>query len=94
GRYSSKLQNHLETENNGNTITIVHYGNYISMRISKDLSGSVNLLEIIERLKVATNGELSGGGHQQAASIKTTSEHMNDTMRMLLVELGVKSQVF
>ena len=94
GRYSSKLQNHLETENNGNTITIVHYGNYISMRISKDLSGSVNLLEIIERLKVATNGELSGGGHQQAASIKTTSEHMNDTMRMLLVELGVKSQAF
>jgi len=94
GRYSSKLQNHIETENNGNTITIVHYGNYISLRISKDIASSVNLLDIIERLNVATKGAISGGGHPQAASIKTTTEKMKETMQMLLVELGVKSQPF
>ena len=92
GRYSSKLQNHIETENGGSTITIVHYGNYISLRISKDLAGSVKLLDLIERLSVATKGAISGGGHQQAASIKTTAEKMNETMHMLLVELGVKSR--
>ncbi len=94
GRYSSKLQNHMETENSGNTITIVHYGNYISMRISKDIADSVNLLDIIERLNVSTKGAISGGGHKQAASIKTTTEKMKETMQMLLVELGVKSQPF
>ncbi len=92
GRYSSKLQSHIESINNGNTITVVHYGNYISIRVSSDISDSVDLLRIIERLKVATNGALLGGGHKQAASIKTTEEKMKSTIHMLLVELGVKGQ--
>jgi archaea-specific RecJ-like exonuclease len=91
GRYSSRLQSHIEANNNGNTIIIVHYGNYISIRVSKDISNSVDLLGIIERLKAATDGAVSGGGHMQAASVKTTKESMKETLRMLLVELGVRT---
>jgi archaea-specific RecJ-like exonuclease len=89
GRYSSKLQHKLELENNGKTITIVHYGSYISVRLSRDIQESINLLEIIDRLKSTANYSISGGGHKQAASIKTDREHINEMIALLLGELGV-----
>lgn len=89
GRYTSKLQERLETANNGSTITIVHYGNYISVRLSRDISDSVKLLEVIERMKVATNGAVSGGGHHQAASIRAARENMDEIMHLFLAELGI-----
>jgi RecJ-like exonuclease len=91
GRYSSKLQSHIETENNGKTITLVHYGSYISIRISGDISDSVDLLGLIERLKTATEGSITGGGHKQAASIKSANGNMTETLHMLLMELGVRN---
>lgn len=92
GRYSSRLQEKIERENNGKTITIVHYGSYISMRTSGDIHESINILEIIEKLKAATNGMVSGGGHPQAASIRTDKEHIKEVIRLLLSELGVQSE--
>ena len=89
GRYSSKLQDRLESENGGNTITIVHYGNYISVRISKDISESVNLLKIIEKLKTVTGNAVSGGGHRQAASVRADKEDSKEVLRLLLQELGI-----
>lgn len=89
GRYSSKLQEKMETMNNGNTITVVHYGNYISVRVSKDIADSTGLLNIIERLKSSTNGRVNGGGHKQAASIRTNKESMKDVMSMFLGELAI-----
>ncbi len=89
GRYSSKLQYKIEAMNNGKTVTIVHYGSYISMRSSNDILESVNILEMIERLKNATSGAVSGGGHRQAASIKTDREHIKEVIKLVLMELGV-----
>jgi len=90
GRYSSKLQGHIEAENNGRTITLVHYGSYISIRLSSDISDSVNLLKLIERLSAATEGAITGGGHRQAASIKSTKGSITETLKTLLMELGVR----
>lgn len=90
GRYSSKLQDRIERANNGKTITVVHYGNYISVRLSKDISDSVRLLEIIERMKVNTKGAVTGGGHKQAASIRANKENMKEIMDIFLAELGVR----
>lgn len=88
GRYSSRLQYRLESRNNGKTITVVHYGSYISLRSSSDIK-SINMIDIIERLKATTNGAVSGGGHKQAASIRTDKEHIKEVTNLLLKELGI-----
>jgi RecJ-like exonuclease len=89
GRYSSKLQDNLESKNNGKTLTVVYYGSYISLRSSADIQSTINILSIIEKLKNATNGAVSGGGHKQAASIRTDREHIQEVLSLLLKELGV-----
>jgi len=92
GRYSSKLQYALESVNSGNTITLVYYGNYISMRASSDTRSKVNLLDTIARLSRSTDNAVSGGGHLQAASVRVGKENVMDVLRLLLVELGVREQ--
>lgn len=89
GRYSSKLQERLEARDSGKTITIVHYGSFISMRTSKDLHESINIIGMIEKLKSSTNGAVSGGGHRQAASIRTDREHIKEVTKLLLEEFGI-----
>ena len=88
GRFSSKLQDKLESKNGGKTITIVYYGSYISLRSSGDIT-SVNMIEIIDKLKESTNGAVSGGGHKQAASVRTDREHIKEVTKLLLKELGI-----
>jgi RecJ-like exonuclease len=91
GRYSSKLQEHMEALNNGSTITMIHYGNYISIRESHDISKQVKLLSIIEKMK--ESGEaLSGGGHSEAASIRVDGKNIKDALRSLLNEFGVRAE--
>jgi archaea-specific RecJ-like exonuclease len=89
GRYTSRLQDRLESKNGGKTITVVYYGSFISMRTSKDIQGSIDILKIIEKLRADTNGAVSGGGHKQAASIKTDRGNIKEVTRLLLIELGV-----
>ena len=90
GRYSSKLQAHMEALNNGSTITVIHYGNYISIRESRDISKKIRLLEIIERMK-ESGDVLSGGGHSEAASIRIGEKGTQEVMKALLTEFGVKA---
>jgi RecJ-like exonuclease len=91
GRYSSKLQEHMEALNNGNTITVTHYGSYISIRESRDVSGKVKLLDIINRMK-ETGEAAAGGGHSEAASIKIGNKSMEEVVSSLLAELGVRAK--
>jgi RecJ-like exonuclease len=91
GRYSSKLQYRMESVNGGRTVTLVHYGSYISVRTSEDVRGSIDLLEIIEKLKASSNGAIAGGGHKQAASIRTERGRIDEAIRLFLMELGVQA---
>jgi RecJ-like exonuclease len=88
GRYSSKLQEQMEALNNGKTITVIHYGSYISIRESRDISEKVKLLEIIEKMK-ASGEALSGGGHSEAASIRIDGKNVKEILKSLLSEFGV-----
>ncbi len=88
GRYSSKLQEKLESINGAKTIAIVHYGSYITLRISKQISGSVGILKIIKRLEEESEYVGSGGGHNEAASIKIDPDGLKSVMTLLLNELG------
>ncbi len=69
GRYSSKIHDIISQEHN-KLITIVYYGKFISIRICKNISNSIKLLEILKELKESSEYIESYGGHSEAASIK------------------------
>jgi RecJ-like exonuclease len=88
GRYSSRVQHVLEAQNNGNTITIVYYGNYISIRLSGDIKDRTDILGIISRMSSDATLPVSGGGHREAASIKISGNRA-DADKALSVLLGL-----
>ncbi len=90
GRYSSRLQERLEEINGMNTITVLHYGSYVTIRMSKEISGAVGILKIIDRLVKESEYVESGGGHNEAASIKVKNGQPKKVVDLLLIELGAK----
>jgi RecJ-like exonuclease len=88
GRYSSRLQERMESINGPNTVILVHYGSYITVRLSKVISKKVGLLDIIEGLLKLEDYVESGGGHNEAASIKIRKGALKNVLNMLLKELG------
>lgn len=88
GRFSSKLQEKLESMSGKRTITIVHYGNYVSLRSDKELADEIGLLKILEELKNSSEHVQSFGGHSAAASVRTDKEHVSHVVRLLLHALG------
>ncbi len=89
GRFCSEMQFHLENITGKNAITAVYYGSYISVRVSKAISEKVGLIGIIARLGEETNGDISGGGHREAASIKAGGHDTAKVLKMFLESLGV-----
>jgi RecJ-like exonuclease len=89
GRFSSEMQYHLEETTGKPAITAVYFGNYISVRVSKSISGKVDLIGIIARIGEESAGVVTGGGHREAASIKSGSLDTIKVVGMLLDCLGV-----
>ncbi len=69
GRYSSKIHDVI-SQKHEKLITIVYYGKYISVRINKNISNYVKLLEVLKKVKESSEDVESCGGHSEAASIK------------------------
>jgi RecJ-like exonuclease len=89
GRYSSWLQRRFEAqEHHAKVITMVHYGNYISVRAGKEIAESMNLINIVEGLKLSSEHIYSAGGHGPAFAIKTDKEHIGDVVSLFLSALG------
>jgi RecJ-like exonuclease len=87
GRFSSEMQYRMEQTTGKVAVTVVYYGNYISVRVSKSISKVVGLIGIIEQMKEETSGMVSGGGHMEAASIKAGSYDTSNVVNMLLDRL-------
>ncbi len=87
GRYTTKLQDRFEEINGLKTITIVYYRNYISVRVNRGISDSINLLGIIAKLKESVEYIQNGGGHNEAASIKVDYGETDSVLHLLLREL-------
>jgi RecJ-like exonuclease len=88
GRYASSLQRKMEEIGGADVITVVHYGNYISFRLSPTAAKKIELLKIIARLKEESEHVIGGGGHHAAASIRVDKNHVDDVLGRLLQELG------
>ncbi len=84
GRYSSQLQSAFEKLDKNSTITIVGFINSISVRVSKAISSTLGLQEIIERIKREESFVTAGGGHPEAGSIRFESMYKEQAMRSLL----------
>ncbi|MGC8496070.1 MAG: DHH family phosphoesterase [Candidatus Micrarchaeia archaeon] len=89
GRFSSALQRKFEEIFGPRTITLVHFGSFISIRLSKSISNEIDILGKIRELERSTKGMISGGGHSEAASIRTARDNMANAIDMLLGMLGV-----
>ncbi len=86
GRFSSRLFDELSKHYKKPCILILHSGNYISFRISKELDQYINILEVIsEERKLHGDVIDSGGGHRNAASIKLVDDaYKGSVMKGLL----------
>ncbi len=89
GRFSSWLQRKFEVmEHHAKVITMVHYGNYISVRAGKEIAESMNLISMAEGLKLSSEYVYSAGGHGPAFAIRTDKEHVNHVVSLFLTALG------
>ncbi|MGC8478686.1 MAG: DHH family phosphoesterase [Candidatus Micrarchaeia archaeon] len=88
GRYSSKLHDEMHDLLKEDVVLVVHYANNISIRLDKKISKSINLLEVIERMKEREPFVLNGGGHMEAASIKVENGYIEKALDILFEELG------
>ena len=71
GRFASKLLDRLEQLNRQPCVLLLHFGHYVSLRMSKELSERVDLLRILNEVREEYPNDVdSSGGHGNAASIK------------------------
>ncbi len=89
GKYCSGLQDEFEKRSGDKTITIVHSNGSASIRISKAMAPAIGIGKIIEEMKTEASYIDSGGGHNEAASIRTSKEHDRELVGLLLSKLGV-----
>ncbi len=89
GRYSSKLHERMEALNGDRTVTVVHYGSYISVRVSRGISEWFGLLGRMEIAKGSSDCIYSFGGHNSAASVRSDKDHIATALRHLLSAMGV-----
>jgi len=87
GRFSSRLHERFE-EPSKKAITIVYYGSFISVRMSRSLLGTVDLLGLMANLKQESEDVYSFGGHECAFGIKSDKAHLGKVVKLLLRRLG------
>lgn len=86
GRFASKFLARLESSGRP-SVVVVHFGAFISMRVSAELGDRVDVPGIIARMKTMYPDMIeSGGGHKNAASIKLVAKENKKAMIAPLLE--------
>jgi len=87
GRFASKLLGRIEELNKVPCILFLHFGYFISARMSKALIPKVNLLSVLDEVRKAYPDNVdSSGGHSNAASIKLKKDSMKKEVIKAIVE--------
>jgi RecJ-like exonuclease len=87
GRFASKLLGRIEELNDSPAILLLHFGSFVSARMSKRLIGRVELLKVLEGVRSEySNYVESTGGHSNAASIKLKDDGMKKAVISAVVE--------
>ncbi|MGC8568027.1 MAG: DHH family phosphoesterase [Candidatus Micrarchaeia archaeon] len=85
GKFLSNLQGRIESKYDA--ITIMYYNYYVLIRISRGISNRVKILNIIADIKNESEYVLSGGGHNEAASIRCEKGHEKEVLELLLKKI-------
>lgn len=89
GRYASKLLERIEKESEKPPILVLHFGHFISIRVSSPIVEKVDLLSLVNELKAGYSYIDAAGGHKGAASIKLKGdEAKKELVNALLRGLG------
>jgi RecJ-like exonuclease len=87
GRFASKLLGRIEELNKNPCVLLLHFGNFISVRMSKALIGRIDMLKALESVKNDYPEHVeSTGGHSNAASIRMKSEELKKEVIKQTVE--------
>ena len=87
GRFASKLLGRIEELNKVPCILFLHFGYFISARMSKALIAKVNLLSVLDEVRKAFPDNVeSSGGHSNAASIKLKNDAMKKEVIKAIVD--------
>ncbi|MCL5428041.1 MAG: hypothetical protein M1321_02565 [Candidatus Marsarchaeota archaeon] len=88
GRFSSKLLEKL-LDGGDHAILLLHFGNYVSIRVDTSVADKADILGIIAGLKEKYAEEIeSGGGHKTAANIKVAAGYpKEEIMREIISAL-------
>lgn len=93
GRYASKLLERIEKSSDKPPILVLHFGHFVSIRVSTQIVDKVNLLALVNELKAGYSYIEAAGGHKGAASIKLRSDEMKkELVNALLRGLGCNIQ--
>ena len=77
GRFASRLLGRIEELNKVPCVLLLHFGHFISARMSKELIGRVDLIKALESARENYPAYFdSSGGHSNAASLKLKSDEM------------------
>jgi hypothetical protein len=87
GRFASKLLGRIEELNKRPCIVLLHFGHFISARMSKALIERVDLLGTLEGVRSYYSDYVeSTGGHSNAASIRMKGDEMRKEVIKLTVD--------
>lgn len=87
GRFASRLQGRIEELNNKKCVLLLHFGPYVSVRLSKELAERARLLELLNGVRQDYQEYVdSAGGHSTAASIKLKDDTMKKEIIRQMVE--------
>ncbi|MGI0141482.1 MAG: hypothetical protein ACREBF_02410 [Candidatus Micrarchaeales archaeon] len=89
GRYASKLLERIEKMSDKPPILLLHFGHFISIRVSAPLVEKTNILGIVNEMKSGYPAIEAAGGHNSAASIKLRSDtNKKEMINVLLRAFG------
>ncbi|MDE1804454.1 MAG: hypothetical protein KGH59_01575 [Candidatus Micrarchaeota archaeon] len=89
GRYASKLLERIEKVNEKPAILVLHFGHFVSVRVSDPIAEKANLLVTVNEIKSGYSYVDAAGGHNTAASIKLKQdEFKREIINALLRSFG------
>lgn len=91
GRYTSELHSVIERDS-PESITIVYYKRYVSIRASRSVAAESILLNLIAHLTEKNENVEGGGGHKEAISVKIASGDIKDVVVDIISYLGGRSE--
>ncbi len=91
GRFASRLLSRIDQISDKPKVLILHFGRFISMRVSNNAKNIVDVSQIARSMRETDDNIESGGGHSSAASIKMVDDSQKkETINAIIAVLKEK----